>query len=470
MAKIRANIYDKAYVPSLGRGPFTNKVIHEELFRSLKRLGYVVENADEGVSDSLIFGPPVDEGFLVDSNKKPIEVRKVIFYKLTNSSDAPKVPANAYRNFAQSSTSELSNAHTDFNGNDNQLINISKVLTKGMHVGDTLKARVVVKYDNIVPTEENTAVICMQGDGNVTEWGNGGFPHSEPKTLSGSGEITLECTETLTSEHLKNDWWNWQFRVDYVESGSIQYKGNKVEIGQDFTPYTPAPEQLGWSMDTLVPTQSERYLWKFEYIHYPEGSIEITKPTIVSINEESNTQQPEPPQGDGNENTDQQPSVGDGDTGAEQQPPQGDGNENTDQQPSVGDGDSVQTPTPETPKEDEEETAKVEETEAGKEDETTKEEETPEDVESPKVEETEAGKEEETESSEEEAVAETQEDVEAKKAVENKVELTDEEVKFLTGNARRQEIIDLLTEKGVHIENENATIAELLDLVGLTRN
>ena len=419
MAKIRANIYDKAYVPSLGRGPFTNKVIHEELFRSLKRLGYVVENVDAHVSNDLVFGE-VDEGFLVDSDKKPIEVRKVIFYKLTNSSDAPKAPANAYRNFAQSSTSELSNAHTDFNGNDNQLINISKVLTKGMHVGDTLKARVVVKYDNIVPTEENTAVICMQGDGNVTEWGNGGFPHSEPKTLSGSGEITLECTETLTSEHLKNDWWNWQFRVDYVESGSIQYKGNKVEIGQDFTPYTPAPEQLGWSTTTLVPTPSQRYLWKFEYIHYPEGSIEITKPTIVSINEESNTQQP---------------SVGDGDTGADQQPSVGDGDTGAEQQPSVGDGDSVQTPTPETPKEDEEETAK----------------------------------EEETESSEEEAVVETQEDVEAKKAVENKVELTDEEIKFLTGNARRQEIIDLLTEKGVHIENENATIAELLDLVGLTR-
>ena len=185
MAKIRANIYDKAYVPSLGRGPFTNKVIHEELFRSLKRLGYVVENADEAVSDSLIFGPPV----------------------------------------------------------------------------------------------------------------------------------------------------------------------------------------------------------------------------------------------------------------------------------SVGD-DGVQTPTPETPKEDEEETAKEEEvTESPK----------VEENEAGKEEETEAGKEEETESTEEEAVAETQADVEAKKAVENKVELTDEEVKFLTGNARRQEIIDLLTEKGVHIENENATIAELLNLVGLTR-
>ena len=208
MAKIRANIYDKAYVPSLGRGPFMNKVIHEELFRSLKRLGYVVEDADAEVSDRLVF-EEVDEGFLIDGVAGSAPVSVETFYKLTNSSDAPEVPVNAYRNFAQFSTSEWSNAYTDFNGNENQLINISKVLTDGMHVGDTLKARVVVKYDNIVPVEGKTVEICMQGDGNVTEWGDGGFPHTEPKTLSGSGEIVLECTETLTSEHLKNGWWNW---------------------------------------------------------------------------------------------------------------------------------------------------------------------------------------------------------------------------------------------------------------------
>ena len=615
MAKIRANIYDKAYVPSLGRGPFMNKVIHEELFRSLKRLGYVVEDADAEVSDRLVF-EEVDEGFLIDGVAGSAPVSVETFYKLTNSSDAPEVPANAYRNFAQFSTSEWSNAYTDFNGNENQLINISKVLTDGMHVGDTLKARVVVKYDNIVPVESKTVEICMQGDGNVTEWGDGGFPHTEPKTLSGSGEIVLECTETLTSEHLKNGWWNWQFRVDYVASGSIQFKENKVEIGQDFTPYTPAPEQLGWSTATLVPTQSQRYLWKFEYVHYSDGSIKITQPTILSIVGASTPQQPEPPKdetvvspeppkgdtdsgtgqppqtddneseehpkddagteqqpsvGGGNTDTDQQPSVGGGNENTEQQPSVGGGNENTDQQPSVGDGDSVQTPNTDVPKEDAAEEPKVDitetpvgeteapkadatetqvetteapkedvtetqvgeteapkadvtetqvgETEAPKADATETQVETTEapkadTVEEPKVETTEAPKadatetqadtteapkvdtaETQVETTEEpkadateepkaEETAETQvetaeepkadttegqTDAEDKKAVENKVQLTDDEVKFLTSNAKRQEIIDLLTEKGVHIENENATIAELLNLVGLKR-
>ena len=588
MAKIRANIYDKAYVPSLGRGPFMNKVIHEELFRSLKRLGYVVEDADAEVSDRLVF-EEVDEGFLIDGVAGSAPVSVETFYKLTNSSDAPEVPVNAYRNFAQFSTSEWSNAYTDFNGNENQLINISKVLTDGMHVGDTLKARVVVKYDNIVPVESKTVEICMQGDGNVTEWGDGGFPHTEPKTLSGSGEIVLECTETLTSEHLKNGWWNWQFRVDYVASGSIQFKENKVEIGQDFTPYTPAPEQLGWSTATLVPTQLQRYLWKFEYVHYSDDSIKITQPTILSIVGASTPQQPEPPKdetvvspeppkGDGDSSTsdgqqpplgdtdsgteqppqtddsesaehpkddtgtEQQPSVGGGNENTEQQPPQVDGNENTDQQPSVGDGDSVQTPNPDGPKVDNAEEPKadvtetqegtteapkaeetetpVETTEVPKAEETTeapkveeapKAEETTEapkvdtaetpvgETEAPKadatetqVETTEAPKAEETETpvetteapkvdtaetkadeteapKAEETTEEPKVDAEDKKAVENKVQLTDDEVKFLTSNAKRQEIIDLLTEKGVHIENENATIAELLNLVGLKR-
>ena len=267
MAKIRANIYDKAYVPSLGRGPFMNKVIHEELFRSLKRLGYLVENADEEVSDRLIFDE-VDEGFLID------------------------------------------------------------------------------------------------GEGNTT-----------PESPAGGGE---------------------------------------------------------------------------------------------------GTQQPEPPKDD---------------AGTEQQPSVGDGNENTDQQPSVGDGDSVQTPNTdgpkvdenEAPKEDAAEAPKVETTEAPKADVTETQVET---TEAPKADATETQVEtteepkadatetqvETTEAPKADTVEEPKVDAEDKKAVENKVQLTDDEVKFLTGNARRQEIIDLLTEKGVHIENENATIAELLNLVGLTRN
>lgn len=211
------------------------------------------------------------------------EVRKETFYKLTNSADVPDYP-NGHRNLAQLSSSSWSKAYTNFDGNINKTPWLGKVLTDGMRVGDEFKARIVLKYDNIVPAEGKTAKVWMQGSGNVTNWGSGDFPNtSGQKVLSGSGEIVFESAETIRAEHLQNAYWNWGFRLDYVASGSIQWKEGKVEIGKSFTPYTPAPEQLGWSTVAPVPTPTQRYLWKFEYIYYSDGSVEVTQPTNISI-------------------------------------------------------------------------------------------------------------------------------------------------------------------------------------------
>lgn len=38
-----------------------------------------------------------------------------------------------------------------------------------------------------------------------------------------------------------------------------------------------------WSTATLVPTQQQRYLWKFEYIYYSDGSVETVGPVNLSI-------------------------------------------------------------------------------------------------------------------------------------------------------------------------------------------
>ena len=57
----------------------------------------------------------------------------------------------------------------------------------------------------------------------------------------------------------------------------------KIEEGNVATPYSQAPEDLGWSTATLVPTQQQRYLWKFEYVYYSDDSVEITQPVNLSI-------------------------------------------------------------------------------------------------------------------------------------------------------------------------------------------
>lgn len=212
------------------------------------------------------------------------EIRKETFYKLTNSRDVPGVPANAHRNFAQTTSGSWSKPRTNFNGGINNCSELGKVLTDGMEVGDTVRTRIVLKYDNIIPAEGKTAKCWWQGAGNVTVWGSGAFPNTGgEKALKGSGEFVFEGTDTIHPNHLKNDYWSCSLRFDYITSGSVQWKEEKVEIGKNFTPYTPAPEQLGWSKIAPVPTPDQRYLWKFEYIYYSDDSVEITPPVNLSI-------------------------------------------------------------------------------------------------------------------------------------------------------------------------------------------
>ncbi|MCO4473096.1 hypothetical protein Si131_01363 [Streptococcus infantarius subsp. infantarius] len=68
-----------------------------------------------------------------------------------------------------------------------------------------------------------------------------------------------------------------------TNGNAIMFKNIKLEEGENQTPYSAAPEDLGWSATTLVPTQQQRYLWKFEYIYYSDGSVEVTSPINISI-------------------------------------------------------------------------------------------------------------------------------------------------------------------------------------------
>lgn len=47
MAKVRVAIAGTEFIPCLGKGPFSDIWIHEELYRILQRLGYVVTKLDQ---------------------------------------------------------------------------------------------------------------------------------------------------------------------------------------------------------------------------------------------------------------------------------------------------------------------------------------------------------------------------------------------------------------------------------------
>lgn len=156
------------------------------------------------------------------------------------------------RNLALGTSKEWSTPFTNFTGNPNIWFPLYKVLTDGLRVGDTLRSRVILKYTDIRPAAGKTAAIWSQGNGNVTGWTAGAYNSSPAKTLNGSGEITFEHSFKITENHLKNAYWNWMFRTDFIASGSLQWRLAKVESGSVYTSWSPAPEDATSYADTKL--------------------------------------------------------------------------------------------------------------------------------------------------------------------------------------------------------------------------
>lgn len=168
-----------------------------------------------------------------------------------------KIPTSSGgRNLAQGTSKDWSKPFTGFSGIKNTCPNLYKVITDGLVVGDTFKTRIVLKYTDIKPASGKTAEIWIQGAGNVTVWNSGAYPSGGGgrRSLSGSGETVFELTDKINADHLKNDYWSWAFRTDWIASGSLQWKLAKVERGMFFTDWSSAPEDYD---SKLASAQSE---------------------------------------------------------------------------------------------------------------------------------------------------------------------------------------------------------------------
>ena len=168
-----------------------------------------------------------------------------------------KIPTSSGgRNLAQGTSKDWSKPFTGFSGIKNTCPNLYKVITDGLVVGDTFKTRIVLKYTDIKPASGKTAEIWIQGAGNVTAWNSGAYPSGGGgrRSLSGSGETVFELTDKINADHLKNDYWSWAFRTDWIASGSLQWKLAKVERGMFFTDWSSAPEDYD---SKLASAQSE---------------------------------------------------------------------------------------------------------------------------------------------------------------------------------------------------------------------
>lgn len=165
------------------------------------------------------------------------------------------------RNLALGTSCEYSTPFTDFNGKVNICIFNTKVLTKGLSVGDTVIFKIVYRYNDIVPVKDKTVHIGLQGSGNVTNWGAGGFIGGNMLSgITGSNEGVYTNQFVITEDHLKNEYWNVSIQHDYIQSGSVQYKLFKVEKGNIATDWTPAPEDVDSQIQSLVKTTTETSL------------------------------------------------------------------------------------------------------------------------------------------------------------------------------------------------------------------
>jgi hypothetical protein len=180
------------------------------------------------------------------------------------------------RNLARKTSNEYNNPpYTNFNGVDNNCLPLVNVYLKGLSVGDKVTVRLVYKYTNIVAVTGKTAAAWLQGNGNVTGWTSGTFLSSPCIVLSGSGEKVIKYSFAITSDMIKNQYWDISIRHDGVQSGSVQWKEFKVEKGNIATDWTPAPE------DGIASVDVEYYLSN-SATALSGGSWSTTAPTWVN--------------------------------------------------------------------------------------------------------------------------------------------------------------------------------------------
>lgn len=231
------------------------------------------------------------------------ELRKETFYKLTNSADVPTAPSEGGRNlYALSKNSPIGTNHI---GNFNQNVSTGEIsfkvtgqdpffgtqANKGEVVGTWRGIKIPVKTGQDIAVQLTNELFIKNY---VSYFGKDDISVKNFKGYQANNFI-IPATELEGVSYVT-------FRFGIKENtqpiGSIHSTKVKVEYGNAYTEWAATPEDLGWSTDTLVPTQTQRYLWKFEYIYYSDGSVKVTQPTNISIAGANGATGPQGPKGD----------------------------------------------------------------------------------------------------------------------------------------------------------------------------
>lgn len=228
------------------------------------------------------------------------EIRKETFYKLTNSAEVPTAPSEGGRNLMQRTDKlftmgygitntawddDKKRAYLDLTDPNNNPAKQAEILPQG-------------QFYNFKPTKGMTYTQSILIDTDATFNPNGQpqnswFTSQGHNMKQGCFEQLSETTYRFWSTYTWQlegialrafDWYGLHTVLGFRNSGTyLAFYKPKLETSDQPSEWSLAPEDLGWSMDTLVPTQQQRYLWKFEYVYYSDGSVEVTSPTNISI-------------------------------------------------------------------------------------------------------------------------------------------------------------------------------------------
>ena len=228
------------------------------------------------------------------------EVRRETFYKLTNSAEVPEAPSEGVRNLLSKTNQGRTNWAWAVSGGGTTAENydVDGVnAVKMTRTSDSSSSWSYIQYYGLIrkliePDTKYTLSFDVKPSVDVTFSatlirGDGGAPLTNAANMNkASANKWTKVSCVLTSKATLPDDLS---QVVYLQGMPIAngnwliIKNIKLEKGDNQTPYSQAPEDLGWSTDTLVPTQQQRYLWKFEYIYFSDGSVEIAGPFNLSI-------------------------------------------------------------------------------------------------------------------------------------------------------------------------------------------
>lgn len=194
------------------------------------------QNLDKARQDVLSNSNRIDK-LSVDLDSVNINVNNV-----NNKVDGIQIGGG--KNIVRGTSADWQGVRTnEFDGSNNQTHLIGLAYLDQLKVGDSITVTCNYQYSGV--TNAN-AEAQIQGEGNVTEWGSGQFPHQKPFAMQTGNDLykgSINYTFKLTADMVKNRYWELAWRFNYVNQGAwFQWAFFKMEKGTTATPWSPAPE------------------------------------------------------------------------------------------------------------------------------------------------------------------------------------------------------------------------------------